>query len=741
MKRLFSGGSTKTEPDLYSSPATTSPPAYSGSKMQGPPQVLSDEPLSGELVPIVTLLTAHTHRRYHEGVLMVLHDLKSDGTPAARTWQEVYGVLIGTQIAFWDTREIAGTPDADFRKFASKPSYLNLADATLRPVDGLSGPSVTTASSKKPLKHALAVSTTLKNRYFLQFGDAATYARWQAAVRLSLFENVALQEAYTGAFLSSRGARLGDIQVILGSTKHEYAEWVGVRFGAGMPWRRCFAVVSPSGKSKSKGKGKGGKVSFYESEKHAKKSKGAMATITAASEVYAVYPSSPRLIDSSTIIKVEGAVVTEGEDAAAMGASDIFIMPEKHNAVQGYDTIIRFLVPAMNAFELYGRPKRLIASKDDPRSLLFALPTLPHLYYLEPRDLLPLAQSGASAEWSSADWKARVSDLLVEKLRSGYSGCGTSADLRGNAASSNAVESGELFESAGPILSGAKAQAQAQKQTKNETRVESRGSREPPRKREQIARTGEAPPRSTEGQPPRSHSTSPLKVAKRGEKTRLAAEAPVPAQTPPYARSPNKTGADSAGALATGAAPPGSQASLSSIFNMYGGAGDDAGEVPVLPPLPANSKGRSSPHSGDRPPAADPYNAFVQMGGSPRRTQGEEGRGASPGKRVASEIQNLGRGIQDISLGPRPAIGRFDSAGTAASSASTSGMSTSGISAYTDADPFDPEAMEEERMMEEDNAMSARSIGSGRSGRGAMPYGSVESLPREQVATPPTKPK
>ena len=190
MKRLFSGGSSKTvETDLYTtSPGSPMPPAYSGSTLREPPQVLSDEPLSGELVPIVTLLTAHTHRRYHEGVLMVLHDLKSDGSPASRTWQEVYGVLIGTQIAFWDTREIAGTPDADFRKFASKPSYLNLADATLKPVDAVGAPSVTTASSKKPLQHALVVSTTLKNRTFLQFGDAATYDKWHAAIRLSLYE-------------------------------------------------------------------------------------------------------------------------------------------------------------------------------------------------------------------------------------------------------------------------------------------------------------------------------------------------------------------------------------------------------------------------------------------------------------------------------------------------------------------------------------------------------------------------
>ena len=34
-------------------------------------------------------------------------------------------------------------------------------------------------------------------------------------------------------------------------------------------------------------------------------------------------------------------------------------MPEQHSSVPGFDTLIRFLVPLLDSFGLYGRPKDL----------------------------------------------------------------------------------------------------------------------------------------------------------------------------------------------------------------------------------------------------------------------------------------------------------------------------------------------------------------------------------------------
>ncbi|AAS54056.2 AFR684Cp [Eremothecium gossypii ATCC 10895] len=391
---------------------------------EGTPDVDSMRDISPELVPIITLLSAQMHRRYHEGTFLVLSDLKSDGTAGDRVWREVYGVLIGTQLALWDSSLVAGgVRDAAVLRTKAKPQYINFADSVFRPL----GPqdTVTTESSRK-LTNTLAVSTTLKNRYFLQFTDVQTMNHWHAAFRLAAFEFTALQEAYTGALLSTRGALLSDIRVILADTKFDYEEWVNVRFGAGMRWKRCYAVITQP--SKKKNASKHGEIAFYETDKKIKKKAIAMATVTAATAVYALYPSSPMLVDSSALIKLEGTISLSSKGAT--NDTDVFILPEKHSAVPGYDTIIRFLVPAMNAFRLYGRPKTLSASKDDTNSLLFSLPALPHVHYLLVEDLLPLVNS-ASGSWTTQEWRRQIKALLQRRVAAGYQGCGSSSGLSG----------------------------------------------------------------------------------------------------------------------------------------------------------------------------------------------------------------------------------------------------------------------------------------------------------------------
>ncbi|CCD25746.1 Caf120p NDAI_0F04280 [Naumovozyma dairenensis CBS 421] len=456
MKHIFSGskssdGSSFSVIKKQTISTSSSPPSFNKSRTTTPihtshttPGSSLESPLSPELVPIVTLLSSQTHRRYHDGVLLVLQDLKNDGTPASRTWKEFYGVLIGTQLALWDAAELSSTPNSnELKSLASKPTYINFTDAILKPLDPKNDNVVT--QNNQQLANILVVSTTLKNRFFLQYSNRESFNQWHAAIRLSLFENVSLQEAYTGAFISSRGSRLGDIKVLLADTKFNYEDWVSVRFGTGMPWKRCYAVISqPSSKKKT------GQINFYENDKKIKKSHS-MTTVIDAKAIYAVYPSSAKLIDESTIIKLEGTI-TSGKKEEPQD-SNLFIMPEKHNAVPGYDTIIRFLIPTMNAFRLYGRPKRLIANKDDPLSLLFALPTLPCIYYLNVEDLLPLSNSPSSLQWSSYDWRTQIKEILIRKVASGYSGCGSSSTLT-NALLSPVLGSAELFDgSGGPILS------------------------------------------------------------------------------------------------------------------------------------------------------------------------------------------------------------------------------------------------------------------------------------------------
>ena len=403
-----------------------------------------DSELAPELVPIVTLITAHTHRRYHKGMILVLNDLKNDGTPTNNGWEEMYAVLVGTQLALWDAKELAECREdstdlsGKLKRLASKPNYLNLTDASIKVVGF--GDNFGTEGGNK-LDNSLVISTTLKNRYFLKFSNADTFNAWHGAFRLSQYESIALQLAYTGAFLSSRGRKLGDIQVILADNKFTHTEWVSVRFGTGMPWKRCYAVISQTGDKK---KSNVGKITFYENDKKIKKA-NAMATISDATEIYAVYPSSPKLIDTSTIIKLEGTIALNDESTEEQ--TNIFIMPEKHQGVPGYDTIIRFMIPAMNAFRLYGRPKRLIASRDDTESLVYALPTLPNVYYLKCSDVLDIIRSvdiAAVAAWTNHDWRHEINDILLSKIRDGYTGI-TSGRRDNSVLNSPVITPEELF--------------------------------------------------------------------------------------------------------------------------------------------------------------------------------------------------------------------------------------------------------------------------------------------------------
>lgn len=372
--------------------------------------------LSPELAPIVSLLSAQSHRKYQEGVFMLLKDLDSDGSPSDRKWMEVYGIMIGNELAYWDSDQLESSGSIVLGD--NKPSYINFSDGTFKPCLKL-------PSANGSIENVIVLSTTLKNRFLLQFPTKEEFHGWSCAFRLASFEFKSLQEAYTASLLSSRGALLSDIRVILSEKKFNYEDWVSVRFGAGMPWKRCFAVIEPSKKSR---KGfKHGFIYFYENEKMSKKL--LMAKITSISSVYALYPRNYTIIDKSTLIKLDGAIQFDQKESSK--SCSIFLMPEQHTSVPGYDTLIRFLIPLMDSFNLYGRPTRLNADKTDIDSLLFGLPVLPKVHYLEVDDLLPMADNLGSIDWDQNEWNANIKKFLKSKLDRGYTGCGSEDGVNG----------------------------------------------------------------------------------------------------------------------------------------------------------------------------------------------------------------------------------------------------------------------------------------------------------------------
>lgn len=256
----------------------------------------------------------------------------------------------------------------------------------------------------------------------MQFASPKVLQDWTAALRLSVFEYTSLQEAYTGALLSAKGSKLNGIRTLLTETKYRHEDWVSVRFGSGMPWKKCWTVVTPDDKKNKKEKhAPAGTIAFFEDKKKTKKP--ALALVTAAYSAYAVYPQSSVLVNNSTLIKIEGRVVfndSNGEEKE----SPIFLMPEPHPGVLGFETLIRFLIPILDVFKLYGRPKRLNADKADMRSLLFGMPTLPRTQYLDIADLSMIVGLKGSEKWTSHEWTKNIKDLLARKIATGYKGAG-----------------------------------------------------------------------------------------------------------------------------------------------------------------------------------------------------------------------------------------------------------------------------------------------------------------------------
>ncbi|RKP28647.1 hypothetical protein METBISCDRAFT_28936, partial [Metschnikowia bicuspidata] len=203
---------------------TSSPRSLPGCLPEGD----GSETLPLELVPIVTLLLAQNHRRYYEGVFMLYYDLSTDGTTGDRVWREVYGILTGNQLAYWDAKELAQCTDRpeQLLELSCKPKYLNFLDAVFNAMAVL-------PTSKKLLENVIIVLTTLRNRYIIQLRTQAQLQELFLALRIAAYEYQALQEAYTGALLSAKGLRLSNIRTVLAATRYNYSEWVKIRYGSG----------------------------------------------------------------------------------------------------------------------------------------------------------------------------------------------------------------------------------------------------------------------------------------------------------------------------------------------------------------------------------------------------------------------------------------------------------------------------------------------------------------------------
>ncbi|PHH67230.1 hypothetical protein CDD81_2999 [Ophiocordyceps australis] len=391
-----------------------------------PPLMDISEDTIPELLPIFSYLNSHSNKLYQEGYFLKLDDQNTQGKPNPdRTWTECFAQLVGTVLSLWDAAEL----DAAGEDGEVLPKFINLTDASIKMIESLP----TRSQDEQPLQNILSISTAGRNRYLLHFNSHHSLIQWTAAIRLAMYEHSTLQEAYTGALIAGKGKSLNNINVIMERSRFKTEEWVRVRFGAGVPWRRCWCVITPPdekeyAKLQKELKKRSpydrspvpvlkGDIRFYDSRTEGKKQKKTqpIATITEAYSAYAIYPQAKSLIDASTLLKIEGHVMVHSSPPSSTEGF-IFIMPESHPAVSGFEMLLRFLFPTWDTFGLYGRPGRIAASVLDPRSLMFAMPKHKRYGYLELLDVTTLILEDPNSSWTEKEWRKRLKEATGNRM-------------------------------------------------------------------------------------------------------------------------------------------------------------------------------------------------------------------------------------------------------------------------------------------------------------------------------------
>lgn len=418
---------------LYTTPATfVSTVSASGSNpVYEQYMQLSKKPdFPQELTPIVTLLNCHAARIYAEGEILL--NTEHNGTEE------------NEDDLFFDPAEatLRGTTLYLSSSTTHKPVTLDLLEATIHIQE----------------QHmSLVLSTTHRAAHHLKFHNLKELQGWVSTIMLSVYEYTRLSLCYTASLLSSKATHLSDLHVVMSELKFTKEEWVDIKFSKDAQWLRCYMTISPGNNKHS------GNVSFYSSNKTTKRN--LICSVSTINNCHAVYPSVVELIDNSSLIRLQGDITLYGlggsshsssnsaisspiaspnlnnassprfsqqpqqqhqkhsrhtsinSISSAMSSSStksnkgypvhntsLYILPQSHGGVAGYETMIRLLIPLYDAFKLYGRPKKLVADKRSSSSLLFGLPSLPRVKILT----TSMARSLIEDNWSLV-----VSDPLI----------------------------------------------------------------------------------------------------------------------------------------------------------------------------------------------------------------------------------------------------------------------------------------------------------------------------------------
>ncbi|KAI8968293.1 hypothetical protein BDF20DRAFT_916839 [Mycotypha africana] len=355
---------------------------------------------NSEFQNVFMLMEEFTDKLYMEGYLYKRVDVTSDGTLSRRTnWTLWYVELCGSVLTLWD---------ASNKSTTVYPQYINITDAII-----CNEPHLTSEART----NIFSLNTAGANRYLFQTNHTADFHRWILALRLSCFEAARIQEVYTRAFLISRP---NSRKFLAPNTQKTilFEGFVQVRFsGQTTRWKRVWAVVSNHKVEKRLIFNKKliptqGQIMFYEN----KKAKTPFMTMENVIQAYKMYPESPKMIDVATMFKIEGSmykISKQNRQPQLVSSSCCALM-----MTANIQELVEWLMAVYDAFQLYGRPQKLLDDPNNPKALNFADGMGLFLYTDEAQQAIDMEQH-ATMMTDLAASKQEFTRLLTDKLKHG----------------------------------------------------------------------------------------------------------------------------------------------------------------------------------------------------------------------------------------------------------------------------------------------------------------------------------
>lgn len=250
----------KREPSNNSTTSTPPSSSSTGKKNDGKQKGIGKPEVSDELLPIVTLMNHQQQRDYYIGDVQYI-DQSGDSNQV--DWVNTQVSLKGSNLTILDL---------------VKPLYINICDCELN-VQGLE----------------VYVIITEHSQVAFRFESEGELVDFYSSILLSKFEYTQLQEAYTGALLSSEAIHFSDIRTLLdpNNRRHSKEEWCVLRFPyLNGKWIRCLVVIKPT------------KIEIYLNGSKSKKH--LLATIIEGKTIHGVYSGHTSTIKDNSLIRVWG---------------------------------------------------------------------------------------------------------------------------------------------------------------------------------------------------------------------------------------------------------------------------------------------------------------------------------------------------------------------------------------------------------------------------------------------------